>query len=151
MKLFDEIIDLLSDNSGSLTDALLKTKVLMHKIGHKELAGWVSDELNGYPEGKPVPPYRVVHARLVGTLQNAAFVYHDQTLPTSHLPATIRKSFSDHEVRDSISVLEKYASAKHHLAQPIAPEFYALLGKALEMFGFRRLGCRWSRRRSYIR
>ncbi len=48
MKLLNEIIDLLSDKAGSLTDAMLKTKVLMHRIGHKELAEWVSAELGGY-------------------------------------------------------------------------------------------------------
>ena len=47
MRLLDEIIELLSDRKGSLTDALLKTKVLMHKIGHQELAEWVNNELNG--------------------------------------------------------------------------------------------------------
>jgi hypothetical protein len=33
MKLLDDIIELLSEEKGSLTDALLKTKVLMHKSG----------------------------------------------------------------------------------------------------------------------
>ena len=55
MKLLDEIIDLLADENASLNAALLKTKVLMHTIGHAELAEWVNDELNGYPKDKPVP------------------------------------------------------------------------------------------------
>lgn len=47
MKLLNEIIDALSSQDSSLTDALLKTKVLLHKIGHKELVEWVNRELNG--------------------------------------------------------------------------------------------------------
>ena len=50
MQLLKDIVALLSDKDGSLTGALLKTKVLLHQIGHKELAEWVNDELNGYGE-----------------------------------------------------------------------------------------------------
>ena len=55
MKLLDEIIDLLADENASLNAALLKTKVLMHTIGHAELAEWVNDELNGNPKDTTVP------------------------------------------------------------------------------------------------
>jgi hypothetical protein len=40
--LLDEIIELLSSEQHSLTEALLKTKVLLHQIGKKDLAGWVT-------------------------------------------------------------------------------------------------------------
>jgi hypothetical protein len=132
MKLLNEIVDLLSDQKGSLTDALLKTKVVLHKIGHKELVEWVNDELNGYPQGKSVPTYRVIPARLVGTLQNAAYRYNDQTLPISHLPEKLRKEFSNNEMRESISVLEEFAAKPTgHLIHPIAPELYSKIGEAL--------------------
>lgn len=58
--LLDEIIGLLNSEQGSLTDALLKTKVLLHQIAKKELAGWVNNELNGYADGTDLPPYRVL-------------------------------------------------------------------------------------------
>ena len=133
MKLLNEIIDLLSAEKGSLTEALLKTKVVLHKIGHKELIEWVNDELNGYPADKSVPPYRVIPARTVGTLQNIAFIYNNQTLPISHLSEKQRKHFSENEMRESIRVLEEYASnSTGHLVHPIAPELYSLLSKALD-------------------
>lgn len=47
--LLDEIIALLGDQNARLSDALLKTKILLHQIGKKELAEWVNHELNGYP------------------------------------------------------------------------------------------------------
>ncbi|MGZ5198270.1 MAG: AbiTii domain-containing protein [Telluria sp.] len=132
MKLLVEIVALLSDQKGSLTDALLKTKVLMHAIGHKELAEWVNDELSGYPSGKPVPSYRVVGSRVVGTLQSVVMIYHDQTLPTGHLSEKIRKYLHEHEMRDSISVLEQYAAdPDKHLMTPVQPELYASIGEAL--------------------
>ena len=55
MKLVDELVDLLSDESTSLSAALLKTKVLLHKIGHKELVEWVNHELNGYEDKDSLP------------------------------------------------------------------------------------------------
>ena len=133
MKLLDEIIELLSDKNGSLTDALLKTKVLMHRIGHKELAGWVIDELNGYPKDKPVPTYRIVHSRVVGHIQNMAMIYGSQPLPTGHLPEHIRKYLHEHEMRESISVLEQFATDPNkHLTMALGPEFYGPIGEALD-------------------
>lgn len=43
MKLLNEIIDLLSNEGGSLHGALLKAKVLLHRIGQQQLVGWVID------------------------------------------------------------------------------------------------------------
>lgn len=50
MKLISEIVDTHSSNTGKLSDALIKTKVLLYNIGHKELVPWVNNELNGYPD-----------------------------------------------------------------------------------------------------
>lgn len=133
MKLLDEIIDLLSDKTGSLTDALLKTKVLMHKIGHKELAEWVNDELNGYQKSKPVPSYRIVNSRVVGNIQNFVAIYQNQPLPTAHLPEDVRKYLHEHEMRESINVLEQFTTDPNkHLAMPLGPEFYDTIGEALD-------------------
>lgn len=133
VKLLDEIVDLLSNEKGSLTDALLKTKVVLHKIGHKELVEWVNDELNGYAQGREVPTYRVIPARVVGNLQNAAFIYERHTLPISHLSEKERKHFSTNEMRESIRVLEEFAAKPDgHLIHPIAPELYSKLGEALD-------------------
>jgi hypothetical protein len=53
-----KIIDILSDENGSLNGALLKTKVLLHTIGKKDLVPWVDNELKGYPDDDSVPEYR---------------------------------------------------------------------------------------------
>ncbi|KGU63053.1 response regulator [Burkholderia pseudomallei MSHR983] len=133
MQLLKDIVTLLSDKDGSLTDALLKTKVLMHRIGHKELAGWVNDELNGYADGAPVPAYRVIPVRLAGNLRNIAWYYQDQTLPTGHLSDKERKYLTQNELRESIRVLEEYASKPTgNLIHRLAPEFFGKLSEALD-------------------
>jgi hypothetical protein len=133
MNLLDEIVDLLSDKKGSLTDALLKTKVLMHRIGHKELAEWVNDELNGYPKDRRVPSYRIIGSRVVGHIQNIRMIYGSQPLPTGHLPEEIQKYLHEHEMRDSISVLEQFTTdPDKHLTMPLGPEFYSPISQALE-------------------
>jgi AbiTii len=93
MQLLKDIVTLLSEKDGSLTDALLKTKVLMHRIGHKELAGWVNDELSGYPSDSLVPDYRTITTRLYGNVSNLAWRYSGTQLPTSHYPKKCAKGF----------------------------------------------------------
>ena len=48
--LLDDIIAILSDENGTLNSALLKTKVLLHSLGKKDLAAWVTNELKGYAD-----------------------------------------------------------------------------------------------------
>jgi hypothetical protein len=91
MRLLEEVVILLSDKNGSLTDALLKMKVLMHRIGHKELAGWMNDELNGYTPDRPVPDYRIIPIRLHGDISNIAWRYPATQLPTAHLEKDVRE------------------------------------------------------------
>jgi AbiTii len=131
MQLLDEIITLLSDQKGSLTDALLKTKVVMHKIGHKELAEWVNDELNGYPKDKDVPPYRIIPARPYAQLRDIAFVYNNQALPTGHLKPEERDHLTVNKMRESIAVLEGYSKHEGHLISPLPPEFHKRLSEPL--------------------
>ncbi|BAX58655.1 histidine kinase [Burkholderia stabilis] len=133
MQLLKDIVTLLSDKDGSLTDALLKMKVLLHRIGHKELADWVNDELNGYGDGKPVPAYRVVGARLLGNVQNSAWQFSKHGLPTTHLSDDVRKSLLEAPLRESVGVLEQFAAKPDtSLSIPIPPEFNSLLGKAIQ-------------------
>ncbi|KIP15606.1 MULTISPECIES: hypothetical protein [Burkholderia] len=129
MQLLQEIIALLSDKDGSLTDALLKTKVLMHRIGHRELAEWVTAELNGYTADRPVPDYRAIRTRLYGNVSNLAWRYSKTQLPTAHLPKEVRERFTVEKLRQSIQVLEQLSKSDGSLNSPIAPEWYHTLAK----------------------
>ncbi|KVX08482.1 hypothetical protein WL01_26695 [Burkholderia ubonensis] len=133
MQLLKDIVTLLSDKDGSLTDALLKTKVLLHGIGHKELADWVNDELNGYGDDKAVPAYRIVGTRLLGNVQAIGWRMDKYGLPTAHLPEDVRKNLLEAQLRQSVGVLEQFvAKPDTRLSSPIPPEFNGLLGKPFE-------------------
>jgi hypothetical protein len=103
--LLDEIIELLSSQTGSLTDALLKTKVLLHQIGKKELIGWVNFELNGYPDDN-VPPYRIVSAEVLANFANIAWRYSSHPIPLAHLPEKQRENLTRAVMKESLAVIE---------------------------------------------
>lgn len=133
MQLFDEIISLLSDDKGSLASALLKTKVLMHRIGHKDIDGWLNSELNGYSRDGAVPDYRMVGAELKGTVENIARRYSNVTLATLHLPDDVRERFCRVHLGHSVAELQEFAVANEgSVSSAIPPEFYGLLGKPYE-------------------
>ncbi|MEX3915958.1 hypothetical protein AB4Y43_06895 [Paraburkholderia sp. BR10872] len=133
MQLFDDIVTLLSDDKGSLASGLLKTKVLMHRIGHKDLDGWLNSELNGYPNTDAVPDYRIVSAQLTGTVENIARRMSNVTLPTFHLPEHVRERFCKAHLGHSVKELEVFAAAAEGtVASAVPPEFYGLLGQPYE-------------------
>lgn len=134
MKLLDEIIDLLADENGSINAALLKTKVLMHTIGHAELAEWVNDELNGYPKNKPLPAYRIIGGRVAGNIQNAVMIQSNVNLPTFHLPEKLRTHLQKHELREAMSALQDMATGKpgESLRASLSPEIGAQIDKGMD-------------------
>ncbi len=107
MKLLDEIIEILSSESTPLTEALLKTKVLLHTIGHKELAVWVNNELNGYRDTDTLPPYRALRGQILANISNAAWRATARPLPLGHLNETQRGNLETIPLRQSLAVLEK--------------------------------------------
>jgi len=132
MKLLDEIIDALSSQQGSLTDALLKTKVLLHKIGHKELVEWVNNELNGYPNENELPQYRILPAQVLVNASNLAYQVTSHPIPLGHLSTEQRESLETAKMSQSLAVLEKLASdADGNLQAAIPMEANGLLGKGL--------------------
>jgi len=107
MKLLDEIVGSFSSGSVPLTEALLKTKVLLHAVGRKELAGWVNNELNGYPEAEPLPSYRTLRGQVLANLSNAAWRATAHPLPLGHLNEVQRANLETVSMHQSLAVLEK--------------------------------------------
>ena len=104
--LLDEIITLLSSTSRSLTDALLKTKILLHQIGRKDLVTWVNSELTGYPDDN-VPSYRIVSTEVHGHLTCIAWEEADSLLPILHLEAAQQKNFTSYPMTSSLQIIEE--------------------------------------------
>lgn len=132
MKLIKEIIEILSSDGGSLSDALIKTKVLLHKIGHKELVAWVNNELNGYPDSDSVPEYRVLPAEVLVNASNGAYRVTSHHIPMGHLSDEQRESIETARMDQSLAVLEKLIeNDSGNLRAHIPMESYGFLGKNL--------------------
>ncbi len=135
MTLLDEIVDLLS-GSGSLETALLKTKVLLHQIGHKELIPWVNSELNGYPDGtEDLPPYRTVSAHPCAHVTYGNNQLPNFTLPTYQLTDKQRETVCKLKITSSIGTVEQhiktYRENQRGLIRTLPPEFGTFFQKEL--------------------
>lgn len=130
--LIDEIISLLSDESTSLSQALLKTQVLMHQVGKKELAEWFKHELNGYPEVTPLPKYRKLSAKVIGSASNMAYRYSSVPIPIGHLDKEIQDNLQTIIFMQPLSVIEDMAAREDgKITRPIAPEYNHFFNEAL--------------------
>jgi hypothetical protein len=134
--LLDEIITLLSDQKGSLEAALLKTKVLLHQIGHKELVPWVNNELAGYPDDAELPPYRIVSSQAHAHIHSVAWQVQDYVLPVSHLKPEQLKMIRETKITSSIGTIEQqikmYREHSKGLVRHLPPEFTPAFQKVLE-------------------
>ena len=131
-KLVNEIIEALSTDASKTCEALLKTKVLLHKLGHSELNDWVSHELGGYPSKSAVPSYRVLSTTVLANITNGYHIYNAHPIPLGHLDARYRKELQTSKMHQSISVLEEFLKNDDgHLEAQIPPEANQLLGKPL--------------------
>jgi hypothetical protein len=128
--LADEIITRLSEETVSLNEILLKTKIFLHEIGKKELAEWVNSELNGYANAVAVPDYRIIPSAVRGNVMNGVWSVQSQLLPVQNLPPKILEDLEKTEMRDAISIVEEYASKKS-LHRPLSPEYYGIFAKGL--------------------
>jgi AbiTii len=132
MKLLTDLISQLSEPQPSLIDALMKTKVLLHTVGRRDLAEWVNNEINGYANEALLPSYRVISANVMGDITNNAFSYTDHPLPTMHLSSDQRKRIEQLEMRHSIAVLEGLAKqGEQGLQFPLPLEYSVLFNKVL--------------------
>lgn len=130
MKLIDEIIDVLSSEDVNLTAALLKTKVLVHKLGEKSLLQWINGELQGYEFRDNVPSYRVVKMIIRATISNGYYRMSDQVMPIMHLEEDIRNLIEITKIDQSISVIEVYAK-NNNVRRTVPPELYGDIEQAL--------------------
>lgn len=132
MKLLVDLIAELSSPQPSLTDALVKTKVLLHQVGRKDLVEWVNHEINGYPDDASLPSYRIISTHVKGNVTNNVYSYSDHPLPTMHLTEKQRRGLEELEMRDSIAVLEGLAkNDTKGLQRPLPIEYAGLFNKAL--------------------
>ncbi len=130
--LANEIISLLSTENSSLIGVLLKANVFLHEIGKKELAEWVTHELNGYPDGAELPPYRILESRVMGNLMAPGWTASGQRLPIQHLEPAYREQLEKSELRESLALVQELAGKPQgSIRRHFPPEANAQLGSNL--------------------
>ncbi len=128
----DDLIARLSDESQSITDILLKTKVLLADIEQPELVGWVNRELNGYPDAAELPAYRVVPAQVRANLIAMTFRVESHPIPLAHIEPEQREHLESSEVRDGLPVIEALVrKSGGRVQRPLPMEANGVLAKGL--------------------
>jgi AbiTii len=134
--LLDDIIAILTDQNGSLEAALLKTKVFLRSIGHKDLTTWVNNELTGYPDDVEVPTYRIAATVPHGYLNSLRMEVKDTLLPTGHMTPMMQKNVSEIRISSSIGTIEnqvkQYRENKLGLVRQLPPEYLPAFQKGLD-------------------
>lgn len=133
MNLVHEIVEILSGANPKIEDALIKTKVLLHRLGEKQYVDWVNRELNGYSDDDEVPPYRVLPAAVKLTITDGLTRrYKDFPAQMSQVDPKVRGWLDKYELRQSISALESMAKSEGDtLGSDIAPELWGQLSKGI--------------------
>lgn len=105
MTIIEQIIDELSDSEKSLTNPLLKTKVLATRIGNEELMKWTNDELSGYKE-QELPSYRLGKSNITCTMQQGYSIQENVPLPLMVFERNFMDELLKFRFNDSIQTLE---------------------------------------------
>lgn len=108
MNVLTEIINLLTDNDSSLTNALFKIKVFSMRVRNNSLTTWIDKELNGYQSEDELPNYRKCGCNLIGNYINGHWKAEKQILATMNLPDFVRENVEQITFYQSLSVLESY-------------------------------------------
>jgi hypothetical protein len=107
MSKFSELIDMASDQRGfTLSDVLLKAKVLASQLRSRKFRQWIDAEINGYAQDATLPDYRVLSAKLIG--EYAGYFNSQARTPISvtHLDEKRREKYSTHRAYNGVSYVE---------------------------------------------
>jgi AbiTii len=132
--LIDEIIGILGHENGSLTSALMKTKILLHNLGHKELVEWVNSELNGYSNKETIPPYRIIPSQVLANMSNGVWQLNSHPIPIGHLNPELKEGLENCKMGEALAELEAFlasGSQGNSLQRSIPVEAYRVLEERL--------------------
>lgn len=130
MELVESIVEILSSEKPNLTDALIKTKVVLHRLGEKKPVEWVNSELEGYDDSSNLPDYRVVGSMVKANIMNMAYSANNVDVPVYHLDEDLRRSLEKSSFRQGIAAIEDLANTDSDSVQrPIPHALYGLLSE----------------------
>lgn len=108
MTLLAKIQDAAVDSKTDITDVLRQCAVLAARLKHEGFKKWVDEELNGYPPGTPLPPYRIVKG--ITSIGHFMGAFGEQItnvpLPLGNVPAEFRARVSQVEFRQGAGALQ---------------------------------------------
>lgn len=130
MTIIEQIIEELSDSKKSLTNPLLKTKILATRIGNKELMDWSNKELSGYKD-KELPSYRYGKSTLTCTMQQGFYTQNNVPLPLMVFPKDFVKEMFRYRFDDSVLALESHERENKNgmIYKEFGPDMCAYLTK----------------------
>lgn len=133
MKIIDELIDELTNKSVFITDILIKTKVLAHKLKNSELKTWIDSELDGY-ETENLPEYRILCCQLVGTISDGFQRASNYLIPLIEFDEELKEKISTFKLYQSISTLDHFTNHEksEKMRMDIPTEYCGHLSKGLE-------------------
>jgi hypothetical protein len=112
MSRFSQLIDEVADQRNhSLSDVLLKAKVLAHRLRSRKFREWINSEIDGYSDGSELPDYRIVSATLLGEF-NGYFHsrYKNVPLSTSFLEPKVREFLETEPMSPGVAYIEDLVS-----------------------------------------
>jgi hypothetical protein len=106
MSLLQEIQDAAIDSHADLSTLLRKCRVLAARLKNDEFKSWVQHELDGYPDGTPVPDYRVCQCQSQGHFSGPfGSGLRDAPIPTMCIPEKLREVMTKVEFRQGVTSL----------------------------------------------
>ena len=91
MSRFSELIDAVADQKNhTLSDVLLKAKVLAYSLKSRKFRHWINAEISGYAQEEQLPEYRIVSANIEGIYGGYGGAYQD------HVPISVAPSAPTH-------------------------------------------------------
>jgi hypothetical protein len=134
MKIIEDIIESLTDKSNTLTDILIKTKVLAFKLKNQELQNWIDSELNGYDEKEELPKYRILSCEIMGTISNGFKQAKNYPIPLTSVSADLRKGMKTVKMSQSISALDEFIRKEKgsKMYMHVPPEMYDYMSRDFE-------------------
>ena len=89
--------------ASDIPTLLRMCKLLAARISHQEFAEWIDRELNGYPNVKELPDYRVVRVDSYGSFIGTFARADKLQIPVSVLPKELQEQFRNAYMGSSIS------------------------------------------------
>ncbi len=78
------------DHNVPLSAILLKAKVLAHQLKNESLKQWVKWELDGYPDARELPDYRLLQSPLLAHIIGPNFDAYDIPIDLNNMPDWFR-------------------------------------------------------------